>query len=208
MKITWIGHSCFKIESKGSSIILDPYADGSVPGYKPLREKANAVYCSHKHGDHSGEEWIEIIPDPKSPFTVTKISTYHDNQMGRLRGKNVIFIIEDGEHRIAHMGDLGCSLTKEQINQLTDLDAVMIPVGGFYTINAMQAAEIVELIEPRMVIPMHYRDMIEGVVYGYDEISGVSDFLEDFDSVITLNESEVNTNSIPARVVVLQPRNR
>ena len=172
------------------------------------REKANAVYCSHKHGDHCGEECIEIIPDPKSPFTVTKISTYHDNQMGRLRGKNVIFIIEDGEHRIAHLGDLGCSLTKEQINQLTALDAVMMPVGGFYTINAMQAAEIMEQIKPRMAIPMHYRITVDGISYGYSEIDDVSGFLEDLDSLITLSGSEVDTSNIPAKVVVLQPKNR
>lgn len=207
MKITWIGHSCFKIESKGCSIILDPYADGSVPGYKPIRERVNAVFCSHGHGDHNGVSCVEIIPDAEFPFTVTTVETYHDDQMGKLRGKNIIHIIDDGECRIAHLGDIGCSLNEEQIRILSDLDAVMIPVGGYYTINAVQAEEMIEQIKPKMVLPMHYRDTKEDIVYGYDEIEGISKFLEDFSSVKTLERSEVDAKNIPAGVVVLQPQN-
>lgn len=208
MKITWLGHSCFKLESKGQSIILDPYADGSVPGYKPLREKANAVFCSHSHGDHNGINGVEIIPEEKLLMTVTTIETYHDNQMGKIRGKNTIHIIDDGESKVAHLGDLGCELNEEQIQILSDLDAVMIPVGGYYTINAAEAEEIIEQIKPRMVLPMHYRDTIADIVYGYDEIDGISEFLENCDSLKTMGGSVIETNIIPAQVVVLQPQNK
>ena len=127
--------------------------------------------------------------------------------MGKLRGKNIIHIIDDGECRIAHLGDIGCSLNEEQIRILSDLDAVMIPVGGYYTINAVQAEEMIEQLKPKMFLTMHYRDTKEDIVYGYDEIEGISEFLEDFSSVKTLERLEVDTKNIPAGVVVLQPQN-
>ena len=90
MKITWIGHACFKIESDGYSIVLDPYADGSVPGFTPVREKANMVLCSHGHGDHNAADCVELTNGGENPFTITRIETYHDSQMGKQRGMNTI----------------------------------------------------------------------------------------------------------------------
>ena len=144
MKITWIGHACFKIESNGYTLILDPYEDGYVPGLKPLRESANMVLCSHEHGDHNAKDLIEITEGQSSPFTITTIDTFHDEVQGAKRGPDTIHIIDDGSFRIAHLGDLGCELEKEQIEQLKNLDVCLIPVGGHYTIDGTSGISFVE----------------------------------------------------------------
>lgn len=205
MKITWIGHSCFKIESSGYRLILDPYEDGYVPGLKPLRESADMVLCSHDHGDHNAKNLVEITEGQSCPFTITTIATFHDEVQGAKRGPNTIHIIDDGSFRIAHLGDLGCELEEEQINMLKHLDVCMIPVGGHFTIEGKQAAELVHLIQPRIVIPMHYRDDKAG--FGFDVISTVDDFAESMDSVTRPDQSFISMDDLPdAQVVILSPR--
>ena len=88
MKITWLGHSCFTVESQGYKIVLDPYKDGSVPGLAPVREEADLVLCSHGHGDHCGTECVSLRQGTPSPFTAETIDTWHDNKKGALRGPN------------------------------------------------------------------------------------------------------------------------
>ncbi len=207
MKITWIGHSCFKIEKEDYAIVVDPYEDGSVPGLKPVRENADLVLCSHEHADHNFRGGVTLSGRTKMPFSIEKISTWHDEVKGAKRGNNQIFIIDDGENRIAHLGDLGCELMPDQLQKLWNLDAVMIPVGGFYTIDARQAAGLVRRLKPRIVIPMHYRS--DRDQYGYDVIGTVDEFTELMDSVTTIPGSEIETASaLRAQVVVLQPKNR
>ncbi|MBQ0065114.1 MAG: MBL fold metallo-hydrolase [Firmicutes bacterium] len=199
MKITWLGHSCFKIESKNGSIILDPYADGKVTGLKPLRESANMVLCSHEHADHNAREVI-TIKDGETPFHITYIDTYHDDQQGTLRGKNRIHILDDGEFTIAHLGDLGCALTGEQIEQLKNVDVLLVPVGGYYTIDASQAKEIVNQIQPEIVIPMHYR----GDGFGYDVLASVDQFTQYFDQVLIKEDNVIDVKeNLGNSVIVL-----
>ena len=93
MKITWIGHSCFKIEEGGHSIVIDPYDDNYVPGLKPVRESAQVVLASHEHGDHNARNRVTLVPGGEGPFTITKIETYHDPEKGALRGRNTIHVI-------------------------------------------------------------------------------------------------------------------
>ncbi len=205
MKITWIGHSCFKIESGGYTIITDPYADGYVPGLKPLRESADMVLCSHEHGDHNARNLVKIRKGQTSPFTVETIDTWHDEVKGAKRGPNKIHIISDGTIRLAHLGDLGCELEEEQVRKLKNLDVCLIPVGGFFTIDGKQAAGLADLIQPELVIPMHFRDS-KGK-FGFDVIGPVSGFTRYMDSVLTLEGSSISTDQMPdARVVVLSPR--
>lgn len=205
MHITWLGHSCFKIEKDGYVIIMDPYKDGSVPGYQNIREKANLVICSHEHGDHNGRECIQVTEREDSPFSVSQIQTYHDDTQGSQRGNTRITILDDGTSRIAHFGDLGCRLTQEQEEMLTDLDLALIPVGGFYTIDGSAAADLVKKLHPKKVVPMHYRDDVKG--YGYDVISSVDQFLEKMDSVVELKESTLDTDrDYGAQVILLQPK--
>lgn len=178
---------------------------GSVPGLSPVRETANVVLCSHEHGDHNNRNAIELQEVVTTPFTIECINTYHDEECGAKRGMNQIFIIDDGVNRIAHLGDLGCVLEEEQLEKLRGLDVMLIPVGGYYTIDAHQASELVRNTIPRIVVPMHYRDE----EMGYTEIGTVAEFTENMDSVMTLSLSEIETTQkLRAQVVVLQPVNR
>lgn len=174
MTVTWLGHSCFKVESGGYSIVLDPYADGNVPGLSYLRDEANLVLNSHSHDDHAGKRVIKYVKETvPNPFRIEKLSTFHDEMKGALRGENLIHILDDGCFRAAHMGDLGCGLTQEQADRLKGVDVLMIPVGGYYTIDAGKARQIVEQLSPRIVLPMHYR----GAKFGYEVLAPVEEYL-------------------------------
>ncbi len=194
MRITWIGHSCFKIEKNRYSIVIDPYSAGSVPGLNPVDTSANQVFCSHEHGDHNGRNEVHVTECDavENPFTVEVLHTYHDEVQGAKRGKNQIFIINDGKYRVAHFGDLGCDLTKVQKEQLKNLDAAFVPVGGYYTIDGKQAAALMTELTPKLVIPMHFRD--DKLGFGYSEISEVSDFVKCMDKTAAIQrvqESEI-----------------
>ncbi|MBP5180512.1 MAG: MBL fold metallo-hydrolase [Clostridiales bacterium] len=173
MKITYLGHSCFKFEKDGFAMIVDPYEAGSVPGYAPLKETANQVVSSHKHGDHFGLKDVKLsVTRADTPFTVSFIETYHDDKKGALRGSNNVIIIDVEGLRLVHMGDIGCDLTDEELDLIKGCDVLMIPVGGFYTIDAKRAKEYVDDIEPAITIPMHYR--LNGS--GYGEIGTLDEF--------------------------------
>ena len=172
MRITWYGHSCFKIEAAEGSLILDPYSDGAVPGLKPLRISADAVVCSHEHQDHNGVKNVTLTGRPCG-LSISRIDCFHDDALGALRGPNRIHIISGEGLKIAHLGDLGHTLTDEQTRKLTGLDALFIPVGGYYTIDAKTAETLLEALRPRVVFPMHFR---KGQT-GYPVIAGLDKFL-------------------------------
>lgn len=172
MKIEYLGHACFKLTSEDGSLVIDPYKDGSVDGLKPLRVSADKVICTHEHADHSGKECVELSGN-ECTMKITPIASWHDDQQGKLRGPNTMYVIESEGLRIAHIGDLGCMLDDAQAEQLQDLDVLMIPVGGYFTINAEQAFEITEMLSPKCIIPMHYR----GDGFGYEVLAKVDDFL-------------------------------
>jgi L-ascorbate metabolism protein UlaG (beta-lactamase superfamily) len=177
MKITWLGHSCFKIEKDGYTIITDPYEDGSVPGLGNVRGFTNKVLKSHDHHDHNAAYNLRTVRAEAEPPIITMIDTFHDDVKGAKRGKNRIHIMEFEDEKIAHFGDLGCDLTPEEEEQLKRLDVVMIPVGGYYTIDGKQAADIIKRINPKIVIPMHFKD--ENAGFGYDVISTVDEFVNE-----------------------------
>ena len=206
MKITWIGHACFKIEEGGCSIVIDPYDDNYVPGLKPVRESAQVVLASHDHGDHNAVKRVKVLPGGEGPFAIGKIETYHDPEKGALRGRNTIHIFTAGGKRIAHFGDIGCELEKDQLDKLRGLDLAMIPVGGTYTIDALEAADLVARIQPAHVIPMHFR--AENRKFGFDVIGTVRQFTDLMESVIYTGSSVLDLNNAPAeQVIVLTPQN-
>ena len=207
MKITWIGHSCFAVESENYKIVLDPYEDGSVPGLKPVRETADLVLCSHEHGDHNARRCVTIPGEStskKNPFHISEIHTYHDECEGAKRGTNIIHILDDKEVRLAHMGDLGCDLTQEQIEALKDIDIMLIPVGGFFTIDAAWADKIARQTGARTIIPMHFRSR----KFGFDVIGTLDQFTVLRSDV---RETGVSTVILPDAdlygTVVLRPAN-
>ena len=206
MKITWIGHACFKIEEGGHSIVIDPYDDNYVPGLKPVRETAQLVMASHDHGDHNAVRRVKVLPGGEGPFAIRTIETYHDPEKGALRGRNTIHVFMAGGKRIAHFGDIGCELEKDQLDKLQGLDLAMIPVGGTYTIDAKEAADLVATIQPAHVIPMHFR--AENGKFGFDVLGTVSQFTDLMESVIFTGCSVLDLDNAPAeQVIVLTPQN-
>ena len=175
MRITWHGHSCFTLETAEGSVVLDPYADGSVPGLAPLRLTADAVLCSHEHQDHGAREVVALTGQTPA-FGVETISTFHDPEGGALRGENTIHIISAEGMRVAHLGDLGCDLTPEQRERLRRVDVLMLPIGGYYTIDAHQARTLATPLFPRIILPMHYRSATNGYRFGYEVLGLLGNF--------------------------------
>ena len=181
IKLTWLGHSCFKLEEDGFVVVFDPMKDGSVPGVRPVREKADLVLCSHGHGDHNAAELIDVSgAKEEGPFRVWPMSSYHDDAEGKKRGLNTIYMLDDGTLRVAHMGDIGCIPDAVVLKALQGVDLLLMPVGGHYTLEPDDAAKLVKMIAPRVVIPMHYRtDSM-----GFDVIAEPDAFLAHFDNVV------------------------
>lgn len=172
MKLTWMGHSCFVLEQDEYRIVMDPYK--GVPGYPPLSVSAHAVYCSHQHADHNATELVTLLPKRKNPFKVRVLRTFHDEREGAERGENAVHIFTAGDITIAHMGDLGHHLSVEQLEAIGPLTVMLIPVGGFYTIDAKAAKSTCVGLRPKCVVPMHYRHD----PYGLPNIEGVEPFLK------------------------------
>jgi L-ascorbate metabolism protein UlaG (beta-lactamase superfamily) len=163
MEITWYGRACFRLRDKGATVVTDPY-DQSV-GYALPRVRADIVTVSHNHADHNYASGItgapKVVDGPgeyeiKGVF-ITGIATFHDRKKGAQRGRNTVFLFEFDGLTICHLGDLGHVPTQAQVEALSDVDILLIPVGGVSTIAASQAAEVVSLLEPKIVIPMHYK---------------------------------------------------
>lgn len=202
MRITYYGHSCFTLQSGDFTVAIDPY-DDHVPGYRPLQIAANAVYCSHGHSDHSWVQAVQIEEKPDSPFTVTEIEGFHDDAQGAKRGPNTMRIFAAEGLKVAHLGDIGCMPPEEDLEKLKGLDVCLVPVGGFYTIDARQAKALMDVLQPRIVVPMHYRLGDKG----FDVIGTLGDFTELY-LPQTIHPAGSNTLELtketPAGITVLQ----
>ncbi|MBP3508707.1 MBL fold metallo-hydrolase [Oscillibacter sp.] len=171
MKLTWLGHSCFLLEQDGYRVVTDPYT--GVEGYPPLSVSAHAAYCSHHHFDHDAVDCVTALPPAESPFTVREVETCHDDRGGALRGSNTVRVFTAGGVSVAHLGDLGHQLTAEQLAAIGSVNAVLLPVGGVYTVDAAGAKAVCDALRPRCVIPMHYHH----APFGLPNVAGVEDFL-------------------------------
>ncbi len=202
VKITWHGHSCFKIEDEGFSIVIDPYLDGKVPGLKNLRLEASSVICSHDHDDHGYVEAVTIVDtDKESPFDLTLVACPHDDEGGMKRGMNMIHVLDNGSLRIAHFGDIGCPLNDAQREKIGKLDVAMLPVGGFFTMEPDGIEELIEQLQPRIVIPMHYRTK----EFGFPVIGTLDDFLKLRSDVVRYDTNEITiTKELPSQTAVLK----
>ena len=202
VKITWHGHSCFKIEDEGFSIVIDPYLDGKVPGLKNLRLEASSVICSHDHDDHGYVEAVTIVDtDKESPFDLTLVACPHDDEGGMKRGMNMIHVLDNGSLRIAHFGDIGCPLNDAQREKIGKLDVAMLPVGGFFTMEPDGIEELIEQLQPRIVIPMLYRTE----EFGFPVIGTLDDFLKLRSDVVRYDTNEITiTKELPSQTAVLK----
>lgn len=212
MVIQWYGQSCFKIQSGDLVVVIDPF--GKEIGLTPPRFKTDVALVSHSHFDHSNAESLGgepfLITEPgeyeAKGVYVRGIRTFHDTVEGKERGTNTAYMIQVEDIRIAHLGDFGeQEMREETLEELGDVDILMIPVGGTYTVDGKTAGKIVKQIEPRFVIPMHYK--IPGIKVALD---GVESFLKEMGSKVeaqdkfTLKKKDIGEDE-KTEVVVLKP---
>jgi L-ascorbate metabolism protein UlaG (beta-lactamase superfamily) len=197
VEVIWHGHACFELKSEDKSVVFDPYLE--VPGYATLDLEADLVLVSHEHDDHNARERVKLSGRPID-VTLNVLDTCHDDKGGKLRGPNKIHIIDFDGVRVAHFGDLGRDLSPEELEQLTGLDVALIPVGGFFTIDARQAATIIRAIKPDVTVPMHYFDGVSG----WNKTSGVEPFLEQFTCVISHEKNSFTVGAFHDCVLVLK----
>lgn len=167
MFISYLGHACFKLQDKigpeGVTVVTDPF-DKDL-GLKVPNFEADIVTVSHKHSDHSNSAALRgnpFVVDAPGEYEIKGVmlqgvESFHDDKNGAERGANIVFRIEIDGVSFAHLGDLGHVLSDEELEQLGVIDVLLIPVGGKYTLDAKRAVEVVNQIEPRIVIPMHYK---------------------------------------------------
>lgn len=201
MKIAWHGHSCFEVHN-GLVVVMDPH-DGKSIGIKPPVVKADICLISHDHFDHNCSRIIHGDPAVVreagermvKDLKVNGISTFHDEEGGAKRGRNIVFRFEMDGVSFVHLGDLGQELADGEIASLGRVDVLFIPVGGVFTINSAAARRLVERIRPKVAIPMHFQ-------YGglSITISPVETFLEGIpeESVLRVgNEIEFTKDELP-----------
>jgi len=216
MKIEYLGHASFLLTTDaGTRIVTDPFDPEAYKDslrFRAIREPADIVTLSHEHGDHSAAHLVSgspIIIKGNGKFIANEvefagIGTYHDDSQGARRGGNTVFVISVDGLRIAHLGDLGHVLTADQAAEIGSVDVALVPVGGYYTIDAAQAWEVVGQIDARVAIPMHYRN--EKCCF---PIAGVDEFIKGRPNVMRegVSSFEIGTQNLPDErwVVVLEP---
>ncbi len=194
--IRWHGQSFFEVISPaGVRVVLDPHA---IENYGRISVQADLVLLSHFHNDHTQVNVVEnlrqakVVPGLKDEkgdgrrvewnavdqtlkdVRVRSVGTYHDNAGGLERGKNTVFVLDVAGLRIVHLGDLGHLLTPEQVRRIGEVDVLMVPVGGVYTLNGSDAKEVVAQLKPkRFVIPMHYGTAV------YEDLLPIDEFLDE-----------------------------
>ncbi|MGQ9845520.1 MAG: MBL fold metallo-hydrolase [Caldisericia bacterium] len=198
MKIKFIGHACFLIEISGLKVILDPF-DESIPFKFPEKEEVDIVTISHDHFDHNAVNRVkvrkEVLKDPVDKIIdgvkFKSKSFFHDEEGGKRRGKNAIFLIEGEDFKIVHLGDLGHIPEEKELEIFFNPHFLMVPVGGYYTIDSKKADKIIEILNPLITIPMHYKTGKLDF-----PIATVDEFLKNKQNVHKLTTLEVEFNKL------------
>ena len=185
MDIKYFGHSSFLLRGRQGKVVTDPYDLATMKKKFPKTE-ADIVTVSHEHGDHNAANLVEgnplVVNLPgeyeKNGIRIYGFDSFHDGSKGEKRGKNTIYKIEIDDISVLHCGDLGHPLSNELIEQIEDVDILIIPVGGFYTIGPDEAGDIVSKIEPSVVIPMHYKTDVGFNKEIMDKLAPVSEFIQ------------------------------
>ena len=185
MKIKWYGHAAFLLTSdQGLKIIIDPYEPGAFGGqlsYGKIKDQGDMVITSHDHADHNYTKDLpgtpQVVKGSGSKtikgISIKGIPTYHDPTKGSERGTNTIFTIKLDDIQLCHLGDLGHLLSEKELAEIGPVDILMIPVGGFFTIDPKEATRVAEQIKPKVLIPMHFKTEKCGF-----PIASVEDFLK------------------------------
>ncbi len=200
MKINFIGHACFLIEIGGLKVMTDPF-DKSVPYDFPEGEEVDVVTVSHDHFDHNAVYRVKVKREVLK-YPTDKIignvkfkskSFFHDEEMGKKRGRNAVFLIEGEDLRILHLGDLGHIPQEKDLEEFKNIDILLIPVGGYFTIDSKRADELIKVLDPKVIIPMHYKtNKLEF------PISSVDEFLKNKGNInkLSTNEIEITKENI------------
>jgi len=185
MKIKWYGHSAFLITSdQGTKIMMDPYEPGAFGGqlsYGKIKDQVDIVLTSHDHADHNYTKDLpgtpQVVKGSGSKtikgVSMKGVSTYHDSSKGSERGANTIFTLKIDNIQLCHLGDLGHLLSDKELAEIGPVDILLIPVGGFFTIDPKEATRVAEQIKPKILIPMHFKTEKCGF-----PIASVEDFLK------------------------------
>ncbi len=201
LQIRWHGHACFEISNE-VTIVTDPH-DGKSLGIPPPTVQGDIILVSHDHFDHNSVKTVEkenstIIRDPKerevSGVKIRGVTVYHDEAKGAKRGENNIYIFTLDGVTFCHLGDLGHTLDKEVVEEIGKIDILFIPVGGTYTVDAKQAWEVAKSLNPRIIVPMHYK--IEGLSL---PIATVDEFLDEAEYKVLKvgNEIDIEKEELP-----------
>jgi L-ascorbate metabolism protein UlaG (beta-lactamase superfamily) len=182
MEIRYLGHASFHLKGKSASVVTDPF-DKETVGLKFPTVSADIVTVSHHHADHDIVKEVEGTPlvldlpgeFEKEGIRVTGFETYHDKEQGAKRGKNIVFKIEVDGVSILHCGDLGHVFNDETLEEIGTVDVLLVPVGGVYTIDSTDALQVIKQVDPKTVIPMHYK--VEGMKDTFKDLTAVDDFL-------------------------------
>ena len=216
MKIKWYGHASFLLTSdQGTKIITDPYEPGGFGGaiaYGPIPDEADIVLVSHDHADHNYVQGLRGKPQvikgngshKAKNIEFKGIAAFHDGRKGSERGGNTIFCFTLDGVNICHLGDLGHVLSKQEAGQIGPVDALLMPVGGVYTIDPAQATQTAQEINPKIIIPMHFKTPHCGF-----PLAKAEDFTSGKAGVRTIkgSEVEIKKEKLPqaTEIIVLQP---
>ncbi len=217
MKIQWLGHAAFLLETRdGVRIVMDPYESGSYGGalgYGPIDTEADIVTVSHdQHEDHNYTSTVKGDPvitkgpgrDTVKGIEIKRVHTFHDESGGKERGENFVFCLKVDGMLVCHMGDLGHVLSNEQVAEIGRPDVMLIPVGGTFTVGPAEASRVADQLKPRVVIPMHYKT--PKCAFPIEEVGA---YLEGKSAVRKVGDStvEIDKDSLPdeTEIVVLEP---
>jgi len=174
MVITWYGQSCFRLQTGELVVVTDPFSKDI--GLRPPTGQADIVTISHEHFDHNNRDVIKgdpfIVEGPGEyslkGINIVGIPSTHESSSGKGEGGNTIYVIEMEDIKVCHLGDQGKKLTDEQIEKIGAVDVLFVPVGGTFTLDAEEALDVIGQIDPKIIIPMHYK--INGLKIDLDTV--------------------------------------
>jgi L-ascorbate metabolism protein UlaG (beta-lactamase superfamily) len=215
VEVEWLGHACFTIRGGTKTVIFDPFKGTGLPEPKT---KADVVLCSHAHSDHSN---ARAVSHEKSTviegFTGTReidsmsikgVATFHDDSQGSKRGRNSVYVVRIDDVAFCHLGDLGHTLSRSQIDEIGSVDVLFLPVGGFFTIGPKEAREVMESLRPRIAVPMHYR--APGMSLMFRPLKTAEDFICADDNIRRLDGPTftVSKADLPESTTIIVPKLR
>lgn len=211
MEIKYLGHSCFLINTKTATLVVDPFDEKAV-GFPMPKVSADIVLVTHQHPDHNNTSSVSgnpfLIGGPGEyevkDVKIDGIPGYHDSDNGKQRGKNTVYQIRAEGMSILHCGDLGHPLTDKQLEYIGNVDILLVPVGGTYTMGPEEAGSLVSQVEPKIIIPMHYKTSKHNK--SFSEVLPLDNFLKEIGGTVREEKSlKIKRENLPleTEVVVL-----